>query len=181
MNQKAQKPIYKKWWFWVLVFLFLLVMGNMNTTIKTEMPAQKTEEVIDEDHLSSLIKSKVSSNYTLKNNDGYYEIVYDLDKTPYDYTDYVSQALTHCLIVSKYLFENTNCSQLRMDMRSDGDVVTSLIISKDGFNKHSWSDIAYTKEIYDDIQDSFDKFYVENMLMKDVVSDEVMIKDMLED
>ena len=28
---KQEKPFYKKWWFWLLVFLFLLVMGNMNT------------------------------------------------------------------------------------------------------------------------------------------------------
>lgn len=178
MSQKIKKPFYKRWWFWVLVFLFLVVMGNMNTGSQTATPAN---EVQSDDPLASLIESKVSPDYTIKVNDGYYEIVYDLNKTPYDYTDYVSQALTHCLIVGKYLFENTNCNQLRMDMRSDGDVVTSLIISKDGFNKHSWSDIAYTKEIYDDIQDAFDKFYVENMLMKDVVSDEVMIKDVLED
>ena len=183
MNQKTKQPFYKTFWFWMIIILFIVVVvGNSAPKKGSGQESQTAASASSSiDPLTTLIKSKVSPDYTLKVDDGYYELVYELNNTPYDYTDYVSHGLTHCLIVSKYLFENTDCYQLRADMKADGDIVTSFIITKYGFNERSWSDIAYTKGIYDDIQDSFIKFYVKSTLMKDVVTDDVMIKDMLED
>lgn len=54
---KQEKPFYKRWWFWLLAFLFLLVMGNMNTGRNTQAPAvQEVKEEVKEDPLLNVIK-----------------------------------------------------------------------------------------------------------------------------
>lgn len=108
---------------------------------------------------------------------GYLTINYDISKTPYDYTDYVSLGLSDFIKVGGKIFEDTEYTTLRMDMKVDGIAATSLIMKKDNFQKYRWDDMAFTPGIYLDIVDDFDKFYVESMLMKGVDIDQIEYKN----
>lgn len=175
---KQEKPFYKRWWFWLLAFLFLLVMGNMNTGRNTQAPAvQEVKEEVKEDPLLTYFSQATGvKEATINEEKDYIGITYTLDSTPYDYTDYVSKGLTHFVKTAKSIFENTDCNTLRMDMQVDGSAVTSLIITRDNFESIDWNSLAYTEGIYDQINDKFDKFYVESTLMKDVNTSKIMYK-----
>lgn len=41
--EKVNKPIYKKWWFWVIVVLFLGMIGNIIDPSEEEQPVVKEE------------------------------------------------------------------------------------------------------------------------------------------
>lgn len=185
---KEKKPFYKKWWFWVLVVFFFLVMGNLNTgskkTSSTPDPEPEPVETVKDAEpevkevpvLSYFAEATGIKEASIKEQDGYIEIVYTMEGTPYDYTAYVSKGLTDFVKTGKFIFGNTDCKSLRMDMQLDDKTVTSLIISKEDFESVDWSAIAYTEGIYDKIQEKFQKFYVESMLMKGVETDKIMYK-----
>lgn len=183
--ERQKKPIYKQWWFWVLAALVLLVMGNLNTGPKEKQqeaaPIVKTSneeapEAEEDPVLAAFTEATGIKEASITQKDDYIEIVYTLNSTPYDYTDYVSQALTHFVKTGSLIYENTDCDMLRMDMQVDGSAVTSLMITKDNFESIDWSSLAYLEGTYEQIQGKFQKFYVESMLMKDVDTNKIMYK-----
>lgn len=180
-----KQPIYKKWWFWVIIVVMFALFLNGNKK-KTDTPSQEpaaeasteaTTEAAPEDPLLSYFTEATGiKEASIKEKKDSIEIVYTLDSTPYDYTDYVSKGLTHFVDTGRLIYANTNCDMFRMDMQVDGSVVTSLIITKDNFESIDWSSIAFTEGIYEQIQGKFQKFYVESMLMKDVDTNKIMYK-----
>ena len=183
MKEKEKKPFYRTWWFWlilVLVLFFCLPARRpKETDTKESTPAAeateaKTEEVVEVDPLEEIVKDL--KNVETKTAGNTVDITYELNSTPYDYTDYVSKALTDYVETSSKIFSDTDYTSIRMDMKDDSGIITSLIMSKDSFKSISWSDDAYTEGIYDRIIDKFDKFYVESTLMKNVDTSKVMYK-----
>lgn len=183
--EKTKKPFYKKWWFWVLAFLFLLVMGNMNTGPKekqqevapiVETSSEEAPEVEEDPVLAAFAKATGIKEASITQKDDYIEIVYTLNSTPYDYSDYVSTGLTHFVKTARQIYESTDCDTLRMDMQVDGSAITSLIITKDNFESIDWSSLAYLEGTYEQIQGKFQKFYVESVLMKGVDTNRIMYK-----
>lgn len=179
-----KQPIYKKWWFWVIiVVIFALILnGNKKNTDTSQEPAaeastEATAEAAPEDFLLSYFTEATGiKEASIKEQKDSIEIVYTLDSTPYDYTDYVSKGLTHFVDTAKLIYGNTDCDMFRMDMQVDGSAVTSLIITRDNFESIDWSSMAFTEGIYDQIQGKFQKFYVESTLMKDVDTNKIMYK-----
>lgn len=176
--EKSKKPFYNQWWFWVIVVLLLFAF--VNVTKKNAPMEDFTPEVqkeVKEDPIKTLFTEATGiKEADISAKDDYVEIIYTLDSTPYDYTDYVSKGLTHFVKAAKPIFDSTNCNTLRIDMQVDGSAVTSLVITKDNFESIDWSSLAYTEGIYDQIQDKFQKFYVESTLMKDVDTTKIMYK-----
>lgn len=177
---KEKQPVYKKWWFWVIIVVVIIALFPKNKTESVPEASQDSSETVQQDPLEELLRSKVSKNFEISKSDNYIEISYDFEETPYDYTDYVSKALTYFVIIGDYVFDN-ECNQLRMDMKDETGIITSLIMTKDNYDSVSWKDISYTKGIYEEIAPKFDKFYVESMLMKNVDTNEIMIKTTLGD
>lgn len=192
-NSKEQnKPIYKKWWFWVLIVLviFAIIPGkkqasSVETTTSEASSEATSENASASDSLNEPNKDPLLSYFTeatgikeaeVTEKDDYIEIVYTLTDLPYDYTDYVSKGLTHFVKTAKLIYSNTDCDMLRMDMKSDDSIVTSFIITRENFNSIDWSALAYTEGIYDQVKDKFQKFYVESMLMKNVDTNKIMYK-----
>lgn len=183
---ETKKPIYKKWWFWVIIILVVLAAmpGSMSQPsgeaaksepVESVKPVE-SETVTEEDPVETCLDNAGIKDATVNIKDDYIEISYTLESTPYDYTDYVSKGLTNYVKTAKEIFENTDYTMYRMDMLVDGTAATSLIMTKDNFNSIDWSSIAYTEGIYDQIQGSFQKFYVETMLMKGVDTNKIMYK-----
>ncbi len=180
---ETKKPIYKKWWFWVILIIVLLAaipgsMSQQSGEVATSKPVEpvESENVAEEDPVETSLTNAGIKDSTVKVNGDYIEISYTLESTPYDYTDYVSKGLTNYVKTAKEIFENTDYTMYRMDMLVDGTAATSMIMTKDNFNSIDWSSIAYTEGIYDQIQGSFQKFYVETMLMKGVDTNKIMYK-----
>lgn len=172
-----KQPIYKKWWFWVIIALVIVAFIGSQQPAKDTAPepvAETTPAAPEDPLLESFSKATGIKEAEIKQKDDYIEIIYTLDSTPYDYTDYVSKGLTHFVDTGKLLFGD--CKTLRMDMQVDGSAATSLIMTKDNFDSVDWSSLAYTEGIYDQISDKFQKFYVESMLMKDVDTNKIMYK-----
>ena len=45
---KARKPFYKKWWFWVIIaFIFIGVLGGKNSKKENNDTVEKIEEITD--------------------------------------------------------------------------------------------------------------------------------------
>ena len=153
------------------IIMIMLVGCGQSATSQSGSGEQETSSV---DPVSDAFYSATKiepSEATITASGSYLQIEYDINKTPYDYTDYVSIALSDYIKTASGVFTNTDYDTLRMDMLSDGQAVTSLIMTKDNYNKYNWDDIAYTKGIYTDIVGDFDKFYVESMLMQGVDTD----------
>ena len=190
--EKQKKPIYKKWWFWVLIVfvIFAIIPGKKQAPAVEPTTSEASSEATSEnapasDLLNEPKDDPLLSYFTeatgikeakITKNGDYIEIVYTLTDLPYDYTDYVSKGLTHFVKTAKLIYSNTDCDMLRMDMKSEDSIVTSLIITKDNFNSFDWSSWAYTEGIYDQVNDKFQKFYVESMLMKSVDINKIMYK-----
>lgn len=173
------RPIYKRWYFWVAIVIWFIVLANLgkkNNTPAQVIAPEPTQEVQEETPLSYFTEATGIKEASIKFQDDYVEIIYTMDGTLYDYTDYVSKGLTDFVKTGKLIYANTDCNSFRMDMQVDGSAVTSLIITRDNFESIDWSSLAYTEGIYDQIQDKFDKFYVESMLMKDVDTSKIMYK-----
>ena len=174
---KQKRPFYKRWYFWVVIVIWFIVLANIGK--KNSAPAQVTApepEFQEETTLSYFTQATGIKEASVKEQDDYIEIVYTMDGTPYDYTDYVSRGLTDFVKTGKLLYANTDCDMLRMDMQVDGSAVTSLIITRDNFESIDWSSLAYTEGTYSHVQDKFQKFYVESTLVKDVDTDKIMYK-----
>lgn len=155
----------------VLCFVMMLLVGcGQTSTPQDKTETASTDPVSDAFYSATKIDP---STATITTSGSYLQIEYDINKTPYDYTDYVSIALSDYIKTASGVFSNTDYDNLRMDMLVDGQAVTSLIMTKDNYNKHNWDSIAYTKGIYADIVDDFDKFYVESMLMQGVDTNEI--------
>ena len=185
-----KKSIYTKWWFWVIIAsLFFGAVGNLGgnskpseeTPHQEDLPVEASAEEPEDPLADLLTKETKATDYSIEQKGSYLEITYTINETPWDYTDYVSQSLTHCLVVAKYVFKNTDTTQMRMDMVDEHGAIASYIITKENFNKTPWSDLVFLEGNYDTIVSVFDKFYVESMLMKEIDTSKVMIKDYLKD
>lgn len=174
---KKKRPFYKRWYFWVVIVIWFIVLANLGK--KNNVPAQviaPEPEAQEETTLSYFTQATGIKEASIKEQDDYIEIVYTMDGTPYDYTDYVSRGLTDFVKTGQLIYANTDCDTLRMDMQVDGSAVTSLIITRDNFESIDWSSLAYTEGTYSHVHDKFQKFYVESTLMKDVDTNKIMYK-----
>lgn len=62
---KVKKPFYKRWWFWVFAFLFLLVMGNLNTQKPVEeAPAPVVKESTAEVTVEPNLREEFNKSFT---------------------------------------------------------------------------------------------------------------------
>ncbi len=103
------------------------------------------------------------------------QVTYALAKMPYDETDYVSQTLTTALVLSNYVFKNTDTQLFQITMEYEGTPTTSYIITRDNFLNIDWDSLS-TSGHYDKIVPLFQKFYVKDDLMKNVAPSKVSIK-----
>lgn len=199
MNQKVKKPFYKRWWFWVLAFLFLLVMGNMNTKSKPQFkeqepiqgdPVQEVKELSLTDQVTAIVEDPSIGATDVKVVQGVpdadrFKITFTPKNSSWDDTDFVSDCLSDYIdICSKaYQLDGVNKIELYVFVDftdSKGNVNQekgfSMCMPKKNFDTYTWENLKYTKGIYNTLINDCELWTVHAGIEKNVNYDDVMYK-----
>lgn len=197
--QKTKKPFYKKWWFWILVFLFFAVMANLNTKKETEIvsdpePEEVQEEIAElpkttEQELEAIVDSvikKKSAIHIVEREPGRYNINMHYDESSWDETYFVSAAFTAYIKIcdQAYQLDNVDVIELyliipMLDAKGNetDDVGFTMIMPKETFETYTWSNLAYVEGIFDNVADDCEQLTVHNAIVNKVDIQKVMYKD----
>lgn len=199
MNQKVKKPFYKRWWFWVLAFLFLLVMGNMNTKSEPQVTKQEPiqEDTVQEvkelsliDQVTAIVEDPSIGATDVKVVQGVpdadrFKITFTPKNSSWDDTGFVSDCLSDYIdICSKaYQLEGVNKIELYVFVDftdSKGNVNQekgfSMCMPKKNFDTYTWENLKYTKGIYNTLINDCELWTVHAGIEKNVNYDDVMYK-----
>ena len=199
MNQKIKKPFYKRWWFWVLAFLFLLAMGNMNTKSKPQVTEQEPiqEDTVQEvkelsltDQVTAIVEDPSIGATDVKVIQGVpdadrFKITFTPKNSSWDDTGFVSDCLSDYIdICSKaYQLDGVNKIELYVFVDftdSKGNVNQekgfSMCMPKKNFDTYTWENLKYTKGIYNTLINDCELWTVHAGIEKNVNYDDVMYK-----
>ena len=199
MNQKIKKPFYKRWWFWVLAFLFLLAMGNMNTKSKPQVTEQEPiqEDAVQEvkelpltDQVTAIVEDPSIGATDVKVVQGVpdadrFKITFTPKNSSWDDTGFVSDCLSDYIdICSKaYQLDGVNNIELYVFVDftdSKGNVNQekgfSMCMPKKNFDTYTWENLKYTKGIYNTLINDCELWTVHAGIEKNVNYDDVMYK-----
>lgn len=199
MNQKIKKPFYKRWWFWVLAFLFLLAMGNINTKSKSQVTEQEPiqEDTVQEvkelsltDQVAAIVEDPSIGATDVKVVQGVpdadrFKITFTPKNSSWDDTGFVSDCLSDYIdICSKaYQLEGVNKIELFVFVDftdSKGNVNQekgfSMCMPKKNFDTYTWENLKYTKGIYNTLIHDCELWTVHAGIEKNVNYDDVMYK-----
>lgn len=166
----VKKPIYKKWWFWVIIIMFLVKgLGSMGSTEKTsDVEVEKVEtkeELSSEEVMKKAIKEVIGEenfqefNYVPENN-------FSLIK--FRGADNLSDKMT---VKGMYLdmFNILKKLQPNIDTNIDFNVVYPLvdkygnsedeIVIKATFTEETIKKINFDNALFDDIPDMADEWW----------------------
>ena len=162
-----KKPFYKKWWFWVLVVIFFLIMGNMNTGNKTPEPVvENPPEVVEEpqteaDQLTTIVDSLNFKYSDLNITEGSTtKISLHYDKELWDETRFCQSCLTDYINICKQAYEMDGIDKVEyyvyVDMTDSKGNSTSekgfaICMTKDVFNTYNWDNLKFMPDSYNQI------------------------------
>lgn len=199
--ENTKKPFYKKWWFWVLVFLFLLVMGNLNTKksapeVQDPEPEPVQEEVQEveapkttveelEAIVDSVVKKKSHLN-VVETKSGRYNINMHYEESSWDETYFVSSALTAYIKICKEAYQMDGVDVIEFYLiipmidakgNQSDDIGFSMVMPKDKFESFNWSNLAYKEGIYDTVADNCDQITINPGVANKADLSKVMYKE----
>ena len=178
MNQ--EKPFYKKWWFWLLVFLFLLVMGNMNTQktapaestpvaeATTQEEPQETPQEEEKDPITTIIDEQGFSYSDIdvaKTDSGLVKISLHYDDTSWDETDFCNSCLTDYINICSKVYQIDGIEKVEYFVFVDltdakgnesKDKGFSMSMTKSVFDTYNWENIKYNPDSYQQIESDAD-------------------------
>lgn len=199
MNQTIKKPFYKRWWFCVLAFLFLLAMGNMNTKSKSQVTEQEPiqEDTVQEvkelsltDQLTAIVEDPSIGATDVKVVQGVpdadrFKITFTPKDSSWDDTGFVSDCLSDYIdICSKaYQLDGVNKIELYVFVdfidpkgNVDQEKGFSMCMPKKNFDTYTWENLKYTKGIYNTLINDCELWTVHAGIEKNVNYDDVMYK-----
>lgn len=175
---KQKKPFYKKWWFWLLVFLFLLVMGNMNT--QKTAPAETTpvaeattqeepqETSQEKDPITAIIDEQGFSYSDLdvvQTDSGLVKISLHYDDTSWDETDFCRECMSDYINICSKAYQIEGIEKVEyyvfvdlMDAKGNESSAKgfSMEMFKSTFNTYNWENIKYNPDSYKQIESDAD-------------------------
>lgn len=112
MEEKAKKPIYKKWWFWVIIIIVIAVLANIGgsndtSTPKTTLTSSDTSTSTPEKKVETKSSYKVGEIYEDK--DVAIKFV-AVDTNFKGYSKYADVKSGHKVIKADFEFENVGSS-----------------------------------------------------------------------
>lgn len=191
--EKSKKPLYKHWWFWVLVFLFLLIMGNLNTGKKTpaEDPAPVENEAAaeaSEDTLEDKIKASFKNHYSdlqVTESADSVKLSLHYDDTAWDETRLISDCLTDYVNLCQMLYPLGEVSKIEFYVFCDftdskgnesSEKAFAICMPKDKFDTYNWDNIKFTEGSYDQIESDCEYIDIHAGLKKNVDFNKVYYK-----
>ena len=167
--EKSKKPFYKQWWFWVIAFLFMVVMANLNTGKKT--PAQDpvpaaTEATTEaeQDSLEDQIKATFKDHYSdLEITEGSNSVKLSLryTATAWDETWMVSDCLTDYINICQLLYPLGEVNKIEFYVFCDftdskgnefSEKGFSMCMTKDNFDTYNWENMKFKEGSYYQIE-----------------------------
>lgn len=197
---KEKKPIYKKWWFWVIVVFLLIgfiggrsgsnpeevtdsVAESSNTDVSPQESSVATAEVSEEATLESIIGSDHENWQEIETSDGGYKISYKDTASYWDENSFVTEAIHNYVnLCSKVYADNLSCAYVELyifvDMQdAKGNVSQSkgfmCSMTQEEFNTFNWDNLKGTK-IYDVFSSSCTEFYIAPGILSNVSTDKVI-------
>lgn len=163
--EKTKKPFYKRWWFFVFAFLFLLVMGNLNTGNKAApTPTAKTQESKEEtDPIRAAVDNQhfAYSEYEAINNNGLVKISLHYDKESWDETTFCNSCLTDYINICSELYQIEDINKVEyyvfvdlIDSKGNKDSQKgfSMCMPKDVYSSYTWENMEFMPDSYKQIE-----------------------------
>jgi uncharacterized protein YneR len=176
---KQKKPFYKKWWFWVLVFLFLLAMGNANTqktapadstpvAEATKEEPQETPQEEEKDPITAIIDEQgftYSDLDVVQTDSGLVKISLHYDDTSWDETDFCRECMSDYINICSKIYQIDGIEKVEysvfvdlMDAKGNESSAKgfSMGMFKSTFNTYNWENIKYNPSSYKQIESDAD-------------------------
>ena len=172
-----KQPIYKKWWFWVIIVVMFALFLNGNKK-KTDTPSQEpaaeasteataaSQEVQDDSVEAQVTTAIESLNFKysdLKIIDGMESLKISLhyDDTAWDETRLVSNCLTDYVNLCADLYSKEGIDKVEYYVFCDltdtkGNKVSekafAMCMTKENYDKYTWDNIKFTEGSYSQIE-----------------------------
>lgn len=161
--EKTKKPFYKQWWFWLIAFLFLLVMGNANTQKPVEITAVPETVQEENDPIQTAIDNQhfAYSDLKISNNDGNIKISLHYDKESWDETSFCNSCLTDYINICTELYAIEGINNIDysvfvdlIDTKGNTSSQKGFQISmpKNKFSTYTWENLKFIPGSYEQIE-----------------------------
>ena len=199
---KEKKPFYKKWWFWVLVALFFLVMGNANTGNKQVKPKEEpVEEVVEEvseevkeltteEQIAAIVKDLSIEQSDLKviqgvPDDDRFKITYTSTATVWDETGLVSRFISDYIDICSQAYDIDGVNKIELyvfvpmtDAKGNekNEKGFAMCMPRDAFRTFNWEKLKFTEGKYNVIESECEFLDIHLGISSKVDFDKVMYK-----
>lgn len=196
--EKQKKPIYKKWWFWVLIVLFIPILNpnkkqsSPDVTPAPEASVEATTEDIQEpqtteDKITAIIDSLNFKYSDLKiyDNGSKIKISLHYDDTSWNETRLCCACLSDYINLCKQAYEIDGIDKIEYYVFIDfidsrGNEISekgfAICMTKDNFNKYNWDNMKCITGTYPQIESDCEFLDIHAGLKKNVDFNEVYYK-----
>lgn len=179
-QDKPKKPFYKKWWFWVLVFLFFVVMANANTSKKApatqsdpepkEVQETKAPETTEEKITTLIDELNLKySDLEVSSSSGKVVISLHYDDTVWDETDFCRSCVSDYINLCQKAYELDGVEKVDYSayvdlMDAKGNEAPEkgfqMCMAKSSFKSYTWKNLEYVPGTFDQIESDCEILFV---------------------
>lgn len=191
---EKKRPFYKRWYFWVVIVIWFIVLANIGkknsapaqvTAPEPEVQAEADESI--EDQITTAIDS-LNFNYSdLKVIEGMESLKVSLhyDDTAWDETRLVSNCLTDYVNLCTDLYSRDGITKVEYYVFCDltdtrGNKVSekafAMCMTKENFDKYTWDNIKFTEGTYSQIESDSEYIDIHAGIKKNVDFNKVYYK-----
>ena len=190
---EKKRPFYKRWYFWVVIVIWFIVLANIGkknnvpALVATPEPETEVQAEADESPITAAIDS-LNFNYSdLKVIEGMESIKISLhyDDTAWDETRLVSDCLTDYVNLCADLYSKKDITKVEYYVFCDltdsrGNKVSekafAMCMTKENFDKYTWDNIKFTEGTYSQIESDSEYIDIHAGIKKNVDFDKVYYK-----
>lgn len=187
------RPFYKRWYFWVAVMIWFIVLANLGkknnvpAQVVAPEPATEVQSEADESPITAAIDS-LNFNYSdLEVIEGMESIKISLhyDDIAWDETRLVSDCLTDYVNLCADLYSKEDITKVEYYVFCDltdsrGNKVSekafAMCMTKENFDKYTWDNIKFTEGTYSQIESDSEYIDIHTGIKKNVDFNKVYYK-----
>lgn len=187
--EKEKKPIYKKWWFWVIIIIIIGAIGSLtetNNTINTSSNVENNsnndivQESTVERKIKDILKNKQDINIVQEDNN--MTVTYKTD-TPLTYNSLLNEVLSFYVKIGKEIYTQSEIEVFNFIVNGTVtdqygtesiDKLIEISMPKENFQKYNWENLEY-KPIYNSFIKDTEIFYILFSIRKELDLDKIFI------